>query len=221
MPDISYAGGGGYLAEPAGGEPRPGVVVIQEWWGLDHHIRSVTDRFAAEGFVALAPDLYEGRVTDQPQEAMALLRGLSSEDGTARVLAAIAQLKGLARVQPKKVGVIGFCMGGSYALGVAVRSPDVGAAAPFYGGNTGQFIDQVGRIQAPVLAVFGAEDQSIPLDVVERFRAALQSAGKAADVRVYSGAGHAFLNDERPSYRAEQAADAWGRAVALFRENLK
>ena len=220
MPDVSYPGGGGYLAEPAGAEPRPGVVVIQEWWGLDHHIRSVTDRFAAEGFVALAPDLYEGRVTDSPEEAMALLRGLSPEDGTARVMAAIAHLKGQARVQPKRVGVIGFCMGGTYALQAAIRSPDVGAAAPFYGGGTGQLIDEVSRIRVPVLAVFGAEDQSIPLDVVERFRAALQRAGKTADVRIYPGAGHAFLNDERPSYRAEPAADAWARAVALFKDNL-
>jgi carboxymethylenebutenolidase len=208
----------GYFAEPEGDAPAPGIVVIQEWWGLDGHMLELTRRLAREGFVALAPDLYHGRVTDRPEEAMALSRGTSIEDGVADVLAAIAHLRSLPRVQPKKVGVIGFCMGGGYALEAAIRSPDVGAAAPFYGGRTGQLIDQLGRIQAPILAVFGAEDQSIPLEVVERFR---QAAGQRADVRVYPGAGHAFLNDTRPSYRAEQAADAWARAVALFKENLK
>jgi carboxymethylenebutenolidase len=222
---VSYPGGtgaaSGYLAEPAGDAPAPGIVVIQEWWGVDEHIRELTRRFAREGFLALAPDLYHGRVTDKPEEAMALSRGTAVEDGTADVLAAIAYLKSLPRVQPKKVGVIGFCMGGGYALEAAIRSPDVGAAAPFYGGRTGQLIDRVDRIQAPLLAVFGAEDPSIPLEVVERFRQALAAAGKQADVRVYPGAGHAFLNDTRPSYRAEQAADAWARAVAFFKEHLK
>ena len=224
MADVHYPGGtgaaAGYLAEPRGDGPAAGVIVIQEWWGLDEHIREVTRRFASEGFVALAPDLYHGQVADQPEAAMALSRGLAVEAGTSDVLAAIAYLKSLPRVQPKKVGVIGFCMGGGYTLEAAIRSEDVAAAAPFYGGRTGQLIDQVDRIQAPLLAVFGAEDQSIPLEVVDRFRAALHAAGKRADVRLYPGAGHAFLNDQRPSYRAEQAADAWAAAVALFKECL-
>jgi carboxymethylenebutenolidase len=210
----------GYLAEPADKEKHGGVIVIQEWWGLNEHIKDVTRRFANEGFIALAPDLYDGKIATDPQTAMKYMMGLKVEDGVATLLGAVNYLKSLKRVEPKKLGVVGFCMGGSYALELAIRSHDLAAVAPFYPGRVGQLIDQVNKITAPIFAPFGERDDSIPLDVVKRFQDALEKAGKTAEIKVYPGCDHAFLNDTGPSYNAEAARDAWQRTLKLFKEHI-
>ena len=211
----------GYLAKPEGDGPFPGVIVIQEWWGLEEHIKDIARRFAAEGFVALAPDLYHGHVATEPDDARKHAMSLQLDAAMKDIQGAIDYLKSLLEVEPKKVGVIGFCMGGRLALHAAVRSQDVGAVAPFYAGGMEGMFQDIDKIDAPMFAAFGAEDASIPLDRVERFRQLLQEHGKQAEVTVYDGAPHSFFNDTRPSYREEVSRDAWQKVLTLFRSALR
>lgn len=221
---VTFASDGGtapgYLAKPEGNVPHPGVIVIQEWWGLEEHIKDVARRLAAEGFVALAPDLYHGQVATEPDEARKLAMGMQLDVAMRDIQGAISYLKGLDAVSPKKVGVVGFCMGGSLTLRAAVTSPDVGAAAPFYAGQVDAVFPDIDKIKAPLFAAFGAEDGSIPLEKVERFRQLLKEQDKQAEVKVYEGAPHSFFNDTRDSYRATAANDAWQHVLALFRLQL-
>jgi carboxymethylenebutenolidase len=211
----------GYLAKPAGNGPFPGVVVIQEWWGLEEHIKDVARRFADEGFVALAPDLYHGAVATEPDEARKLAMGMQLDVAMRDIQGAINYLKGRSEVGPKKIGVVGFCMGGSLTVRAAIRSSDVGAAAPFYPGGIDNMFPDVDKINAPMFAAFGADDGGIPLDKVERFRELLKDQGKQAEVKVYQGAPHSFFNDTRDSYRPAAAKDAWEHVTSLFRSSLK
>jgi carboxymethylenebutenolidase len=211
----------GYLAKPEGNGPWPGVIVIQEWWGLEEHIKDVARRLAETGFVALAPDLYHGRVTAEPDEARKLAMGMQLDVAMRDIQGAIDYLKGLPDVSPKKIGVVGFCMGGTLTLRAAIRSGDVGAAAPFYPGGVDNLFGDIDKIRAPIFAAFGADDGSIPLDKVEQFKQLLAQQGKQAEVKVYQGAPHSFFNDTRDSYRPEAARDAWQHTVGLFRDALK
>jgi len=221
--NIEYPSNGqsgiGYVARPDGAGPFPGVIVIQEWWGLEEHIKDVARRFARAGFVALAPDLYHGQVATEPDEARKLAMSMDRERAAKEIDGAIAWLRGRPYVEPEKAGVIGFCMGGSLSLFAACRNPNVGAAAVFYGGNMGD-LDQVKQLHGPMFGAFGADDQSIPLDRIEELRGALSGAGKQFEIKVYPGAPHAFFNDTRDSFRAEAAQDAWEKSLALFRANL-
>lgn len=221
---VTFASNGstapGYLAKPEGAGPFPGVIVIQEWWGLEEHIKDIARRFAAEGFVALAPDLYHGRIATEPDEARKLVMAMQMDVALRDIQGGIDYLKGLPAVSPKKIGVTGFCMGGSLTLRAAARSADVGAAAPFYAGGIQNLTPDAHKIQAPVFAAFGETDDGIPLDKVEEFRQELARQGKDAEVKVYPGAPHSFFNDTRPSYRPEASADAWQHVLALFRRAL-
>lgn len=222
---VTFASNGatapGYLAKPDGSGPFPAVIVIQEWWGLEEHIKDIARRFAAEGFVALAPDLYHGVVATEPDEARKLVMGMQMDVAMRDIQGAISHLKALPEVGPKKVGVVGFCMGGSLTLRAAIRSSDVGAAAPFYAGQVDAVFPDVDKIQAPMFAAFGADDGSIPLEKVDRFRDLLKEKGKQAEVKVYEGAPHSFFNDTRDSYRPEASRDAWQHVLSLFRSALK
>lgn len=211
--------GMGYVARPGDGQPHPAVVVIQEWWGLEEHIKDVARRFAREGFVALAPDLYHGEVATEPDDARKLAMSMDRERAAKDIDGAVAYLRGLDAVAPKRVGMIGFCMGGALTLFSACRNANVGAAADFYGGNMGD-LSQIKSLNCPLFGAFGEEDQGIPLDNVEELRTALQAAGKEFEITVYPGAPHAFFNDTRPAFRPEAAQDAWQKALALFREKL-
>jgi carboxymethylenebutenolidase len=211
--------GMGYLAKPGDGQPHAAVVVIQEWWGLEEHIKDVARRFASEGFVALAPDLYHGKVATEPDEAMKLVMAMDRERAANDIDGAVAYLTGLSDVAPKRVGMIGFCMGGALTLFSACRNPNVGAAADFYGGNMGD-LSQVQSLHGPLFAAFGETDESIPPQKIEELRQALQAAGKEFEIKVYPGAPHSFFNDTRPSYRSEASQDAWQKSLALFREKL-
>jgi len=209
----------GYLAKPQDAGPHPGVIVIQEWWGLDDHIKDVAERFAREGFVALAPDLYHGSFATEPDEARKLAMNMNREQAVKDLLGAVQHLQGMDEVQPKKFGCIGFCMGGSLTLALAAASPDIAAAAPFYAGMQPP-ADQLARINAEMFCAFGADDTGIPIENVRKFEGALASTNRTAVVKVYDGAPHSFFNDTRPSYRAEAADDAWNNALALFRRTL-
>lgn len=212
--------GMGYLAQPAGDEKRPGVIVIQEWWGLDDHIKSIADRFADEGFVALAPDLYHGSFATEPDEARKLVMNMNREQAIKDLLGAVRHLQGMPEVMPRKVGCIGFCMGGSMTLALAAASKDVAAAAPFYAGFQPPAED-IARIEAEMFCAFGGDDASIPMENVRKFEETLKSTGRRAVVKVYDGAPHSFFNDSRESYRPEAARDAWEQSLALFRRVLR
>lgn len=221
---VTYVSNGGtapgYIAMPEGRGPFPGVIVIQEWWGLEEHIKDVARRVAAEGFVALAPDLYHGQVATEPDEARKLVMAMQMDQAMKDIQGGINYIKSLSTVWPKKVGVVGFCLGGSLTLRAALASSDVGAAAPFYAGGVEQITAEVDKIKAPVFAAFGADDGSIPLDKVEAFAQELKEKGKDAEVKVYEGAPHSFFNDTRDSYREAAAQDAWAKTIALFRRSL-
>jgi carboxymethylenebutenolidase len=209
----------GYLARPDDGAAHPGVIVIQEWWGLDDHIKDVARRLAGQGFVALAPDLYHGAFATEPDEARKLVMNMNRDQAMKDLSGAVAHLRALPDVAPKKFGCIGFCMGGSLTLALAVASPDIAAVAPFYAGMQPP-PEQLAKIQGEIVAAFGGADTGIPMENVRNFEQALADGGRKAQVKVYEGAPHSFFNDTRPSYRPEAAQDAWDNALALFRRTL-
>ncbi len=210
----------GYLAQPDDAQAHPAIIVVHEWWGLTDYTRGIAQQLAQEGFTALAPDLYRGHLALTVERAMVLSRGLDPAAGAADLLAAIAYLRLLPSVGDRPIGMIGFCMGGSFTLEVAMRSNDLTAIAPFYPGRVGQAIEHLQAISPPLFVAFGAEDPSIPPDVVQRFGAAVRRHGKTAEIRVYQGAKHAFHNHGGANYHPEAAADAWAGALAFFRERL-
>ena len=211
----------GHLAVPASGS-GPGVVVIQEWWGLVDHIRDVCDRFAAEGFTALAPDLFHGRRTTEPDEAGKLMMELEVERAARDMSGAVDYLLGHEAATGNRVGAVGFCMGGGLVLVLAARNGDkVGAAVTYYGVFPHGTPDLSG-ITAPVLGHFGATDESIPPERVEELeRTIRQQAGVPVTFHRYHGAGHAFFNDDRPEVHVpEHAATSWRRTLDFFRQHL-
>lgn len=211
--------GMGYLAQPDDAETHPGVIVIQEWWGLDGHIKSIAERYAGEGFVALAPDMYHGSIATEPDEARKLAMGLNRDQAAKDLGGAAAYLLSLPEVAPKKIGCTGFCMGGSMTLMLAAANPSVVAAAPFYPGFR-PAPDELAKIEAEMFCAFGADDGGIPLDQVRAFEETLRAQGKRAVVKVYEGAPHSFFNDTKESYRPAAAQDAWEHALDLFRRVL-
>ncbi|HKZ83178.1 MAG TPA: dienelactone hydrolase family protein [Anaerolineae bacterium] len=211
--------GMGYLAHPKEGT-GPGVVVIQEWWGLEAHIKDVTERFAREGYTALAPDLYHGKATSEPDEARKLAMELDRARAVKEIVGAARYLKSLGAVAPAKVGVIGWCMGGGLAFAVTHATSEFNAAVGFYGRPPME--DETARINCPVLGLFGEADGGIPPAVAEEFRASLVRRGKTHEIHVYPGAPHAFFNDTRPHiYRANAAQDAWKRTLKWFETYLR
>ena len=209
----------GYLSVPAAGK-GPGVVVIQEWWGLVPHIRDVADRFAAAGFVALAPDLYHGRSTTSPDEAGKLMMALDISQAERDLRGAIEYLLAHPAVTSDKVGTVGFCMGGALSLYAATKNAQVGACVVFYGGHPKVHYD-LANLHAPVLGLYAGRDTFVTPDSVRQLEAKLKELGKPAEMHIYEGADHAFFNDERPEvYNQEAAADAWQRTINFFRLNL-
>ncbi|WP_208027322.1 dienelactone hydrolase family protein [Rhabdothermincola sediminis] len=213
----------GYLAVPASGS-GPGVIVIQEWWGLVPHITDVCGRFAAEGFVALAPDLYHGRQTTEPDEAGKLMMALNLEQAGRDLSGAIDHLRSLEAVTSDGVGVIGFCMGGGLAMLVGTMRPDaVVAIAPFYGVIPWEAVEpDWSKLTAKVRGHFAAEDGFFPPDKVKALEEQLIELGKDVELVVHPGVDHAFFNDTRPEvYHPETAAEAWRATISFFRETIR
>lgn len=209
----------GYLSSPDSGS-GPGVIVIQEWWGLVDHIKAVADRFAAEGFVAFAPDLYRGDSTTSPDEAGRLMMALDIERAIADLGGAVRYLLGLGGVSSEKVGTVGFCMGGQLALAAACKNAQIGACVDFYGVHPNVTLD-FSSLEAPVLGLFGDQDGFVTPDAVRKLEHDLERAGKRTSFHTYPGVDHAFFNDSRPDvYNEEAASDAWRRTLAFFREHL-
>jgi carboxymethylenebutenolidase len=210
----------GYLATPAQGK-GPGVIVIQEWWGLVGHIKDVADRFAAEGYVALAPDLYHGKTASSPDEAGRLMMAMRIDEAEKDLRGAIKYLLDSEATAGGKVGTVGFCMGGALSLYVATKNPQVGACVVFYGGHPSVKFD-LPNLQAPVLGLYAERDRSVTPDSVRDLERRLKELGKPAEIRIYPNADHVFFNDERPEvYNPEAAKDAWQRVLEFFAEHLK
>lgn len=210
--------GTGFLATPVGEGPFPGAIVVQEWWGLDDHIRDVAQRFAGEGFVTLAPDLYHGAVAAEPSEAQKLMMALDMNRAATELTNAAEFLS--QRTAGRGIGAIGFCMGGGLALTLACDSEHIRAVAPFYGVNPSP-IEKIEKLSGPVFAVYAEHDQFAGTAVRQQLEEALTKYGKKHEVKVYPGTQHAFFNDTRKEVHNETAAkDAWTRTIALFKENL-
>jgi carboxymethylenebutenolidase len=212
----------GVLFTPDKGGPAPGVLVIHEWWGLDGWIKDQARALAREGYAALAVDLYRGKVTSSQEEAHQLMMGTPPDRALRDLEAAYAFLQGRPDVRKDRIGVIGWCMGGRYAMELATQEPGLDAVVAYYGAPPTDAA-AIARIQAPVLGNFGAEDKGPSPEQVKAFEAAMKKAGKTVDVKIYEGAGHAFANVNNPwkGYREAAAKDAWSRTVAFFTRHLK
>jgi carboxymethylenebutenolidase len=208
----------GYLATPKSGT-GPGVLVIQEWWGLVPHINHVADRFAGEGFVALAPDMYHGQTASEPDGAGKLFMALNIAQAEKDLRGAAAYL--LAHSSTKKIGVVGFCMGGQLALFAATLNPSVGACVNFYGIHPNVKPDYA-KLSGPVLGLYAERDGFVTPAVARQVDADIRKAGKSSEIHVYPGVDHAFFNDERPDvYDRAAAEDAWRRTLTFFRQHLR
>lgn len=218
--DIRYRVNGettpGYLAVPQRTSPGPGIVVVQEVWGLNDDIRRICRMFAEAGYAALAPDLYQGKMSMEMEEARKLRMAMQMDRANKNVDVAIKYLKDLPEVRGGPVFMIGFCMGGGLTMANAIRGADIAAAACFYGGGQ-QDAEEIARIRVPVYCAYGAEDQGIPMSRVDEVRKALNDAKIPNEVHVFQGAGHSFFNTARPDhYRPRQSQEAFEQVRAFF-----
>jgi carboxymethylenebutenolidase len=224
MPDVEFptsAGSApGYLAEPGSGHGL-GTIVLQEWWGVDEHIRAVCDRLAGNGFFALAPDLYRGETTTQPSEAEQKMMALSMDQAEADMCGAAAYLKSRPGFEGTGVGSIGFCLGGGLSVWAGTKCPEISAVVSYY------YVMPHGRpdfsgLKGPVLGHFGSEDAFIPLDDARGLESELRAAGTDVTFHYYEGAGHAFFNDTNRlgTYDPDLAQLSWERTVDFLRSAL-
>ena len=206
---------GAYLAQPQG-SPRAGIVVLHEWWGLNQHIRDVADRLAAEGYLTLAPDMYDGKVSNKDDEAEGLMNEyIAAAPGKAQsAFAALAK-----RNDVDGVGCVGLSMGGSLSLGLAIMQPALKTCVIFYGLPEEHF-GQLEKIGCPTLGLFGELDQWIPSENVRQLDEELDAAGVAHEMITYPGADHDFLDDGGAAYNADAATDGWQRALQFPGEHL-
>ena len=211
----------GFLAEPEGAGPFPALVVIQEWWGVNDQIKDVTRQIAGQGYVALAVDLYRGKVTQDPGEASNLSRTLPQDRALRDMQGAISFLKSRPNVRGDRVCSIGWCMGGSYSLLLALNSPELAACVVYYGTVVTES-EQLKRISCPVLGIFGEEDSVVPVANVKAFEKAMKELNKDIAVHIYPGAAHAFANPTRTDvYLREAAEDAWAKTLAFWQRYLR
>ena len=209
------------LYTPPGKGPFPAVIVIHEWWGLNDWIKGQASKLADEGYVALAIDLYRGKVATTPDMAHEIMRGVPEDRAKRDLHAAFEFLQAQPNVRKDRIGAIGWCMGGGYSLEVALQEPTLAADVINYG-HLATDTDAIKKINAPILGLFGGQDHGITPDDVHKFEATMKQLGKKIDVKIYDDAGHAFENpNNKEGYRADDAADAWRRTVLFLAENLK
>jgi carboxymethylenebutenolidase len=212
----------GLLVTPAGKGPFPAVVVIQEWWGLNDWMKDQARALAKEGYVALAVDLYHGKVATNQEDAHQFMMGLSPDRAVSDLKGAVAFLAARADVKKAKIGSIGWCMGGMYSLKLAVNEPTLAADVAYYGMPPTR-PEEIASIKAPVLGNYGGDDKGPAPEQVKAFEEAMKKAGKSVDIKIYEGAGHAFANVNNPwgGYREAAAKDAWARSVAFLAAHLQ
>ncbi|MHB8499658.1 MAG: dienelactone hydrolase family protein [Candidatus Acidiferrales bacterium] len=222
---VSYKSGNetvsGFLALPAGHGKHPGIVVIHEWWGLNDQIKDETRKLAGQGYVALAVDLYRGKVATTPEEAHELMRGVPDDRGMRDLEAAYAYLASRPDVEANKIGSVGWYMGGGWSIKLAMSEPKLAACIVNYGSLPTE-ASSIANINAPVLGNFGADDRGITPESVRAFDGAMKAAGKSVDVKIYEDAGHAFENpNNKDGYRPQATADAWARMTAFLKKTLQ
>ncbi len=222
---VSYKSGDdtvqGLLYAPAGKGPFPALIVVHEWWGLNDWVKDQASKLADQGYVALAVDLYRGKVAENPDMAHELSRGLAQDRAKRDLHAAFEFLAAQPSVKKDRIGAIGWCMGGGYSLDVALQEPTLAADVINYG-RLATDPEALKKINAPILGNFGAQDHGIPPEDVHKFEQALKQLGKTVDVKIYDDAGHAFENSNNKSgYREADAADAWQRTVNFLAGTLK
>ena len=209
------------LYTPSGKGPFPALIVIHEYWGLNDWVKEQASKFADEGYEALAIDLYRGKVATTPDMAHELMRGVPDDRAKRDLHAAFEFLQSQPNVKKNRIGAIGWCMGGGYALDGALQEPTLAADVINYG-HLATDPDVLKKINAPVLGLFGGQDRGITPDDVHKYEAAMKQLGKKVEIKIYDDAGHAFENpNNKEGYRAVDAADAWKRTVNFLAENLK
>jgi carboxymethylenebutenolidase len=212
----------GLLVTPEGKGPFPATIVIQEWWGLNDWVKDQARALAKEGYVALAVDLYRGKVATTQEDAHQLMMGTPPDRAIRDLRGAFRYLEARPDVKKDRVGAIGWCMGGRYSLQLATVEPALAAAVAYYGAPPTDPA-AIAAIHAPVLGNYGGDDKGPTPEQALAFEAALKKAGRTVDVKVYPGAGHAFANVNNPwgGYRKEAAEDAWARTTAFLAKHLK
>jgi len=210
-----------FIAAPDDAVRKPAIVVLQEWWGVNDFIRQKVDSFARQGYVALAPDLYRGQTASDPDTAHQLMRGLPEDRAMRDLKGAVAYLRSRADVDGKRIGVVGWCMGGGYSLSLALAEPTLSGAVIYYGRLVTDDT-AIQKLEVPLLGNFAGEDKGIPVESVREFERKAKAAGKKVDFKIYPGVGHAFASSKDPkTFRAEDAKDADARTDAFFAKALK
>ena len=222
---VSYKSGdetvNAILYTPQGKGPFPALVVIHEWWGLNDWVKDQASRLADQGYVALAIDLYRGKVATTPDEAHQIMRGVPEDRANRDLLAASAFLRAQRNVNPARIGSIGWCMGGGYSLDLAIADPKLKVAVINYG-HLASDDATLKKINAAILGIFGGQDKGIPPADVKKFEAQLKALGKTAEIHIFPDAGHAFQNpNNKTGYRADDAAEAWKLTTAFLEKYLK
>ena len=210
----------GKLYTPEGKGPFPAIIVIHEWWGLNEWVQEQAAKLADQGYLALAVDLYRGKVAATPEEARELMRGVPEDRATRDLDAAFHHLESQSNVKKDKIGAIGWCWGGGYSLAVALIEPQLAADVINYG-HLATDPASLKKINAPILGIFGAQDSGISPEDVRKFEQQLKQLGKKVEITIYPDAGHAFENPNDQRYRAEDAADAWNKTVKFLAATLK
>jgi carboxymethylenebutenolidase len=223
--NVSYKSGDetvqGILYTPAGKGPFPGIVVIHEWWGLNDWVKDQATKISDEGYVTLAIDLYRGKVATTPDEAHEIMRGVPEDRAKRDLHAAVEFLKSQSNVKTDRLGAIGWCMGGGYALDVALQEPTLKADVINYG-HLATDPQSIAQINASILGLFGAQDRGIQVEDVKKFEQTLKQQGKKVEIVIYPDAGHGFENpNNKDGYRAADTADAWQRTVNFFAATLR
>lgn len=212
-----------FVAEPPNGSPAPAVIVVQEWWGLNDQIHDVARRFAHAGYVGVAPDLYSRqghKVAKDPNTAARLMGGLKMADGIEDLKTTVEWIRKQKLTHSSKIGLIGFCMGGSYAMLLPCESKEISAAAPFYGEIPAD--GKIRELACPIFYAYGENDGWIKRSDVDRLARDLKKYRKQGEVKTYPGCSHGFFNETRPDvYNAAAAKDAWDHTMKLFNANLK
>jgi carboxymethylenebutenolidase len=222
---VSYKSGDetvqGVLYTPAGKGPFPAIIVIHEWWGLNDWVKEQAGKLADQGYEALAIDLYRGKVATTPDMAHEIMRGVPEDRAKRDLHAAFEFLQSQPNVKRERIAAIGWCMGGGYSLDVALQEPTLAADVINYG-HLATDPEALKKINAPILGLFGGQDQGIPPADVKKFGETLDKMGKKVEVKIYDDAGHAFENqNNKTGYRPDDAADAWKRTVDFLAANLK
>lgn len=219
---VNGEGANAYIAQPDDNAQHPGVVLIQEWWGIEPHVLDLAQKLAEQGFVVAVPDLYHGKVATEPNDAMRMMMTMrgNMDKAVQEIIGALETVKAMPNVEPKKLGLIGFCVGGFLAYTVAERYPDLGAVVAFYGAGYDPTPESVANVNAPVLAIYGSQDESVSAQQIQKIEQVYKDAGKNITVNTYD-AGHAFINPMHGAGNQAAADQAWPLAINFLKEHLR